>query len=389
MKVLFVVARALEINTSSSIRNRAIIQGLVDLGHTVEVVSIQPADKHDNFDIGLRIKGVQYTYFEPSKIASVGNRLRSNPILNKLRVWAYHAYNNIQIYDNTKTWIEYRGKLRGNQYDLIISSSDPKSSHLFVKKCFEENILNNTKWIQIWGDPFALDITLRNKYLIPFIKKEEAKLLRAADKIFYVSRLTLEEQKLMYPESAKKMESMYIPYTKEKIYDEGVKREFQVAYCGDYTSNIRNIYPLYEALVEEGYKGVICGNTDIVLENNSKVKVSPRVGVKELDKIEEDSTVLVHLSNLKGTQIPGKINHYSATNKTILFILDGDQKNKKLLEEEYGKYNRYVFCNNSKEDIKQSLEMIKSNKYKVINKPVQEFKADNVTKDMLNKVGVD
>ena len=42
MKILYVVSRPLEINTSASIRNRATIEGLVELGHNVNIITTEP-----------------------------------------------------------------------------------------------------------------------------------------------------------------------------------------------------------------------------------------------------------------------------------------------------------------------------------------------------------
>ena len=46
MKILYVVSRPLEINTSASIRNRATIEGLVELGHNVNIITTEPDEKH-------------------------------------------------------------------------------------------------------------------------------------------------------------------------------------------------------------------------------------------------------------------------------------------------------------------------------------------------------
>ena len=77
-----------------------------------------------------------------------------------------------------------------------------------------------------------------------------------------------------------------------------------------------------------------------------------------LDKVQSKTKVLVHLSNLHGGQIPGKIYHYSATNKPILFILDGTEEEQILLMEYFQKYNRYYFCKNTVESILDELNVI-------------------------------
>ena len=70
-----------------------------------------------------------------------------------------------------------------------------------LKLLEKQRVCFKGKWIQIWGDPFLADITQtnRNKRLI---KNEELRLLQGADWVFYVSKLTLEQQKQLYPTAA-------------------------------------------------------------------------------------------------------------------------------------------------------------------------------------------
>ena len=74
--------------------------------------------------------------------------------------------------------------------------------------------------------------------------------------------------------------------------------------------------------------------------------VKGRVTLDELSTIQANTDVLVHLCNLKGGQIPGKIYHYSVTQKPILFILDVTPTEVSILRKHFSKYNRYFFCNN-------------------------------------------
>ena len=64
------------------------------------------------------------------------------------------------------------------------------------------------------------------------------------------------------------------------------------------------------------------------------------------------------MCNLKGGQIPGKIYQYSATNKKILFILDGSESEISVLENYFKKFNRYIFCKNNVVDIEFAIKEI-------------------------------
>ena len=77
------------------------------------------------------------------------------------------------------------------KFDYIISSSDSKTSHFIAREIIKSNNLI-VPWIQIWGDPWSDDIGIKNcNFLTKYrIKKNEKKLLKEADKIFYISELT-------------------------------------------------------------------------------------------------------------------------------------------------------------------------------------------------------
>lgn len=384
MKILYVVSRPLEINTSASIRNRATIEGLVELGHNVNIITAKPDEKHINYDSSIKNPNIETVYLKLGGMqtaARVGRRFR---FLKPLKKIVYNHLVKADIYDNLKGITNYVDKLgiSDEDYDLIISSSDPKSSHLFVNKMFEKKLISKTPWIQIWGDPFLSDITRKNKSLNKKIKKEEHKLLNYAAKVIYVSYLTLEEQKNIYPTYAKKMDYIPVPYIKEEIYPKVdlEKKRLTFLYCGDYHSNVRNIKPLYHAIKETKHRLIICGNSDIKLENTENISIYPRMNYEKIKKLERESDILVHLSNLSGTQIPGKIYHYSGTNKPILFIIDGD---KQKIINMFAKYNRYIFSDNFVLDLNKVFLNISNDKYKETLFSIGDFNPSNIAQKII------
>lgn len=69
-----------------------------------------------------------------------------------------------------------------------------------------------------------------------------------------------------------------------------------------------------------------------------------------------------------------KIYQYSATYKTILFILDGTDEEKKVLKSYFEQFNRYIFCENTVEDIECAIKLIENNDFgNVKNEPIDEF----------------
>ena len=128
----------------------------------------------------------------------------------------------------------------------------------------------------------------------------------------------------------------------------------------------------------------IFGNPENLFKSTDKIHIYPRLSLKNLKPVEDNTSVLVFLCNLKGGQIPGKIYQYSATNKTILFILDGTEEEKKLLKEYFKQFNRYIFCENTVEDISRAINKIQNGDLEDIkNQPLEYFNSTNIVNKIL------
>ena len=387
MNILYVVSRPLEINTSASIRNRATILGLLENGHRVDLVTTKPDVNHKAFDTSLIPKGIKVKYIYlggMQNLKRIGNKF---PFFEPFKKTIYRWMNKHEVYDSLKGIAAYVDVVEEvSKYDIIISSSDPKSSHLFVYKLLEKNKnIFKGKWIQIWGDPFLGDITLSEKANKRDIEREEKKLLSAADKIVYVSQLTLIEQQKEFFKCRSRMHYVPIPYIEEKKYklrDLKTVSKIELVYCGDYNSSIRNINPLYEAIKEmKNVHLTICGGSDKPVRNCENITVYGRVSYKRVVEFEKKADILIHLSNLCGAQIPGKIYQYSGTNKPILFLLDGDTKK---IKKQFESYGRDEFSENKSREIFMSLK-------KIINDdenydPIKKFSKKFVSDQIINSI---
>lgn len=379
------VSRPLEINASASIRNRSIIQGLLELGHQVDLITSQYDNSHLNYDETILNKRINVKYLKLNGIQRFAKVGRKAKLVRPIKRLVLNIMAKFQIYDNLRGISNQALDLdiNDNDYDLIISSSDPKSSHLFIYKLFEVSKVKNTPWIQVWGDPFLADITRKNKLLNLKIKKEEGKLLQYATKVIYVSNLTLKEQKRIYSKYKEKMSYTPIPYSEQIVYPikNKSKESLTFLYCGDYFSKIRDIKPLYESIKNTKHRLIICGNSDLKLKSTERIKIYPRVSFGRTKELEQECDVLVHLSNLKGTQIPGKIYQYSGTNKLILFILDGDIQG---LTQIFDSFNRYAFCQNNVEEISYTLNQLKEGTYDHTRFIVQDFSPEKIANQIIN-----
>lgn len=377
MKILYVVSRPLTINTSATIRNIATILGFKSLGHTVEVVTTEADRHHPAYDETIHLPDINIKEIKLSGLQSfikIGHKLK---LLSPLRMFLYRFMEKKEVYDNLKSIVNHTNEidLSACRYDFIISSSDPKSSHLFVYKLLKENPNFKGKWIQIWGDPFASDIT-NNINNTKLIKEEEVKLLSKATKVVYVSNLTLIDQQKRYPDYAWKMMFLPIPYIETTLYPDNRlndKRTIELVYCGDYNSSVRNILPLVQVVQNSTRLHLtLCGNTDKAILPTGSITVYGRSDYSMVRNLESHADILVHLSNIKGTQIPGKIYHYSSTNKPILFILDGDVNG---ILSQFEQYKRYEFCLNTPDSITNKIQhlLVSDKQFK----PVEAFR--NVT----------
>ena len=162
-----------------------------------------------------------------------------------------------------------------------------------------------------------------------------------------------------------------------------IKCDFSFGYFGDYYSHTRNLLPFYQALRKSGCPGSIYGDSDLHLESTEQITVSGRVTLDVLEKVQSKTRVLVHLCNLHGGQIPGKIYHYSATNKPILFILDGTENEVEKILAYFKQFYRYEFCNNTVTDIFSAIERLKLQNERQTWEPVLSFSPKLVVQNLL------
>lgn len=280
------------------------------------------------------------------------------------------------IYPLNATWLKNAVKFRGDvEYDLVVSNSSPSASHKLVALLSQKGRIKFKRWVQIWEDPWYHDLYGGHSEQI---KQEEHNLLRAGQEILYVSPLTTHYQKIFFADCSNKMNSIALPFLAFSEDNAVADSEVSFGYFGDYYSFTRNLQPFYDAICATKSKCYIYGDSDLNLKSDGKTVVSGRVTLDVLEKVQNQTAVLVHLCNLRGGQIPGKIYHYSATTKPILFILDGTDKEKQIIKNYFAKYERYYFCDNKKQDIEQAIRELTQNYEQHKGRVVEEFSPKNV-----------
>lgn len=410
MRVLVAVGSDLMFNSSANLCHLAYVAGLLENGCEVDLLTV--GSNVTKQKLGFRDSDLinVYGYEMESLYEKAGRLIRrdrtentanviqpkkenernTEGIMHKVKRFAHSLYGPYEVYIAWKNKaIKYRND---KEYDLVISLSFPPVSHLLVYELIKKKHISCKRWIQLWEDPWSEDLVFRSlndEKAISKAKAEEARLLSMPDKVLYVSPITLAHQKAIFTESAGHMEWLPVPtyYNNDKMTTEINGNVF--GYFGDYSSKIRNLRPFYEAAKACGTKVNICGYSDNMYESTDNIMVRPRITLEELKPIEDKTNVLVFVSNLRGGQIPGKIYQYSATDKPILFILDGEEDEKAVLKEFFGKFNRYIFCENTAASISEAIQKIESGQADCTeNKPLECFSPSNIVKQLLDDGGL-
>lgn len=414
MRVLYVVGSCLTKNTSANMSHNAYVQGLLENNCEVDILMAEdswgqqdnklpswdeanyfcypataPQDKVRTFARRvLPAKGRQSSTNDnvlnaSSRRIPLDDKVRSQSVKDQIRSGLkylyYKAFPADPIYPLNWYWLKKASKFQSTvEYDLVISNSSPAASHKLVYLLLKSKQLICKRWIQIWEDPWYADLYGNHDQAI---FQEEYALLAAASEVYYVSPLTLGYQKTLFPDCKEKMKHIPLPYL--DFSDEKSTTHMSFGYFGDYYSRTRNLLPFYQALRESGYAGNIYGDSDLNLKSTDQIVVSGRVTLDVLAKVQEETAVLVHLCNLKGGQIPGKIYHYSATTKPILFILDGTEEEQKTLRSYFGQFNRFYFVENQESQIYEAILKISQNPKLYTGTRLKDFAPKNVVATFL------
>ena len=394
MRILFLVESCLRINTSANLCHLAYIQGAVENGYDVDVISV--TEQLGAIDESISLPGgVNWIFIDPPKhnnsffsTTGIGNRdntrYKTKSAKDSLKSLIKEIIKRVYgVYSRTPTlWVNKASRYKCDiPYDYVVTLATPFISHRLGMNLISKHRVYCKCFIQIWEDPWTL--SLFKDGVDEKSREEEKKLVLAADKIVYVSPLTLKYQQELFPDCKDKMTWHPLPYYYKNDTAAITQKEPVFGYYGDYFSFSRNLKPFYEAASVCDIRVNIFGNTDEDFESTDKITIKPRVDLKTLNEAEDKTSVYVFLCNLKGGQIPGKIYQNSATIKPILFILDGTDDERKILREYFKKFNRYEFCDNDVESIKAGIKRIISGESKAVCEPVEEFSPKKTIEEIL------
>ncbi|GAM16237.1 hypothetical protein [Mesobacillus selenatarsenatis] len=403
MKILYITSTLTREANSASIRNISLINGLVKNGAEVDALTIDwPMDIIDDYLESIISKKVNI-YRDKLFILDkyFNNKLKkgmyvehNENVRKKIYKLVKSIIRDILFFPEVdKEWIKnYNEQLNFKDYDYIISSSDSKTAHFVAMKIKKK--FNTVKWVQIWGDPWAEDIGIKGLSKLR-AKNAEKRLLKLADKIFYVSLPTLRRMEKENINYSSKMG--YIP----RGYLQKVNSEKQISsdcYVMSYTGVIsygRNIMNLLKAIKAFNSKSVrkfqleIYGVCDDETKKQLKqyedfVNWNQPVSYKKIIDVYKNSDVLLFLSNKKGAhQIPGKLYDYFGTNRSILAVVDDLKDNVSKFIHDTG---RTVIVRNDENEILSKLNLLESEILEGNKKALVDYSDECIARELLNSI---
>ena len=363
MKILYITTSYEQKANSASIRNNALVEGLIQNGCKVTVLTPQwPEHMRSIYFTNQNKADVIRTYIPDLSIlkkTSVPGKRKSNSTLSYIRSLVRDL---IYFPDICKKWKNLISVEIGDSYDLIISSSDLKSSHFVALKLKKQN--PQIPWIQIWGDPWKDDVNLSWLHKRK-AGKQEYELLKQADKIIYVSSLTKEKMSRNYPEISDKL--FYIPrgYYKAIHKSRMDNNLFRIVYTGVLSPgrNVLNFLSALEEYNKEKEKKICLdfyGNYPSDMEEKIKKYVScsvhSNIDYEEILSLYRESDALLFISNKQGsTQIPGKLFDYMGTELPIICLVDDINSG---IVQILSSYPRCLIIQNTPNDIRRGLTNI-------------------------------
>ena len=294
MRILVINGDCLTTNSSANLCHLSYIKGMLEAGHEVDLISANEKGKKVDASMVIPDGANSYTYNGVSlyerlshKINGSSNDFKGSNVKKNgddKKSFISHMKNSIKsairscygVYGIYKPFIKNALKFKSLElYDYVISIATPPSSHYIAYKLIKKGNIKTQKWIQIWEDPWYGDIYGYCNTFKYF--KEERKLLTYAEQICYVSPLTLENQRKLFPESAEKMYWQPLPSYYKNDKKNLSSSVAKYGYFGDYNPTGRNLKPFYDAAVQSDIEVNICGTPHTLFESTDKIHIYPRL----------------------------------------------------------------------------------------------------------------
>ncbi|TNF54561.1 glycosyltransferase, partial [bacterium] len=254
--------------------------------------------------------------------------------------------------------------LKANQYDIIISSSEPRICHLlgyFLKK--ESQI----PWIADYGDTWIypiLPLLPESRLKQDILRKVEKKILQKVDTLTVaargIKRVYLEQYPFLHSEKIHVIPQGYDPDAFSRIGKEP-SQKFRIVYCGSFYKNLRNPMSFLHAVKEidsEDIEVIIAGRINEFVHELKKDCYKNIISYRGFQShfqslaLEKSATVLLHIGTASDIQVPGKLYEYFGARRPILCVQGGE---KDLSVELVTQYNKGLVVLDTKREIKEGI----------------------------------
>lgn len=326
----------------------------------------------ENFQFHYRVFKTDKFLFQ-----KINNKFKHNSIIGKIiRNFAYYFFFPDTFAGFEKAvYRKFKEIYKNEKPDLLISSSGSCSSHLVCAKIKKEF---NIKWISDFGDPWSITDYKHRRWFYFFSKYFEKKVFTTSNLVLFTTNETLNYYKSLYPKT--NMEVLFYGYVSEDFSsNNNDNNKITIAHIGAAYVSDRNLIPSIDALSK--YSQIIdfsiIGNHSFKFQefaNSIKFNVNFKDRISFEDSLIEinNTDVLILVGNKGELQIPGKVFHYIASNKIILYIYQQELENDpsyKILSQFKGVY----FCQNNTNSIGAEIKYIIDN-YDLCKKNAKERK---------------
>lgn len=388
MKILCVIGSkdVHNITSSTMILNMTILDGIRDLGYSVDLLTISEETDNSN-KAQNNLKEYFNNIYTISYKEKSKNKKKKKGLLGKLYNFWIYSIKDILIKQYNKKDL---ANIVNDEYDIVLALCPPTLSPILANDVIKLSNLVKAKYIQYWSDPITGSL-FDYKGLLP--KKRllhryiENYLLRMADEIVYCTPSLYNMQKEIHQNISGKMRWVDVGFTNKKqnkISSNTKKTTYLIGYFGSYPLGVRNITPLLRVMeYVKNSKLIVRGDSDIDKLQYPNVDIKfERIPLELVVSMEDKCDILICLGNSKGVQIPGKTFYYANYNKPIIFIADGYYK--QVIKEYLSSFNRYIICDNNQESIKCAVNEAITMSSNFRTKSLERLKPKNVSNAILN-----
>ncbi len=225
---------------------------------------------------------------------------------------------------------EFENKIKGGQYDLVVSFCYPIVSHYIASKARDKDM--SFKWIAYYFDPYFCNKQIKKGYYRRLLT--EKKILKKADAVAVPSLIQPEYKKIksnnLYAVEFPNIIDFSVTVKEKSICLEEDK--IKCVFLGNLYGDIRkpeSLFELIEQLNDMDIKFYFVGGAynfeDGFIDGWKKrlgksIEFIDRVSAESGNWILKQADILINIGNSVDNQLPGKVFDYISTGKPIISI---------------------------------------------------------------------